>query len=92
MQQAKVLGLVKFLRHEHVEDFRRGRLYMNPLRHFVQAESNPVRRDEREGHDFWLNGGSLSVRIGDEFVPIPGIDGPIGADHDGYPCAACAAT
>jgi hypothetical protein len=46
--------LLKLGRRAHLEELRRGLLYMNPLSHFRSLEEDPARRDEREGDDYIL--------------------------------------
>ncbi len=82
MHGTSIVGLVKFLSREYVDQFTRGHLYMNPLRRFVASELNIARRDEREGHEYWHNNGTLFLKIEEKFVPIPGIDGPLGRRND----------
>ncbi len=44
-----VMVLLKLGQREHMEQFRKGRLYMNPLRYFRDLESDPARADRYEG-------------------------------------------
>jgi hypothetical protein len=46
--------LLKIGRREHLEELRRGLLYMNPLRYFRSLEEDAARSDEREGDDYIL--------------------------------------
>jgi hypothetical protein len=46
--------LLKLGRREHLEELRRGLLYMNPLRYFRSLEEDVARSDEREGDDYIL--------------------------------------
>ncbi len=84
MQADGVLGLFRFSKSKYIDQFVSGLLFMNPLSHFVKIESNPIRRDEREGHDFWMQPDrvTLSVKIEGAFKAIPGIIGPIAYSHE----------
>lgn len=84
MQTDRVLGLFKFGQRQHVDQLVRGRLYMNTLAHFVSVETNFARRDPREGQSFWMQPDkvTLSIEVGGEFKPIPGIIGPIAYSHE----------
>jgi hypothetical protein len=67
--------LFKFVANEHLQDLLQGRLYMNALSYFSELEAaDALRSDEREGQSFWLpQGPILSIRQGQEFIPIEGI-------------------
>jgi len=41
--------LLKLGQREHMEQFRKGLLYMNPLKYFRDLESDPARADRYEG-------------------------------------------
>ena len=41
--------LLKLGQREHMEQFRKGQLYMNTLKHFRDLESDPARADRYEG-------------------------------------------
>jgi hypothetical protein len=79
MEHDRVLGLFKFGKREHMEEFARGNIYMNPLQYFIAHEADDARRDPGEGTALWLQPSvaTLSVQIDGEFKPIPGILGPI---------------
>jgi len=46
--------LLKLGRREHLEELRRGLLYMNPLSYFRSLAEDSARSDEREGDDYIL--------------------------------------
>jgi hypothetical protein len=46
--------LLKLGRREHLEELRRGLLYMNSLSYFRSQEEDTARSDEREGDDYIL--------------------------------------
>lgn len=46
--------LLKLGRREHLEELRRGLLYMDPLKYFRSLEEDAARSDEREGDDYIL--------------------------------------
>ena len=80
MSQMRVLGLLKFGKRAHIEEFiRAGHLYMNPLSYFVRLENEMLRGDKDEGSTFCMqpDKAKLSIEIDGEFKEIPGIVGPI---------------
>src|SRR5437899_2786963 len=79
MKTDPVLGIFKFAKHKHIDDFVHGRLYMNRLGHFAKVEKTEIRRDKHEGQAFWMQPDkfTLSVEIEGVFHPIPGIIGPL---------------
>jgi hypothetical protein len=58
MAHDRVLGIFKFSQRQYIEQFVRGQLYMNTLAYFVNVENSPVRRDKREGQNFWGSPGA----------------------------------
>lgn len=80
MSQERVLGLLKFGKRAHIEDFiREGHLYMNTLSYFAGLENEMLRGDKDEGSTFCMQSdkAKLSIEIDGEFKEIPGIVGPI---------------
>jgi hypothetical protein len=75
----RVLGVFKFGARNHMEQFAQGLLHMNTLDCFAKLEADMLRKDSHEGTSHLLrgDGGILQIKIGEEFVPIAGIKGPI---------------
>jgi hypothetical protein len=88
----RVLGVFKFGASEHIEQFARGLLYMNTLKHFVEIETSSLRKDSHEGtsHLRQGDGAILQIKITAEvakafnmpsadgqFKPIANLRGPI---------------
>lgn len=88
----RVLGIFKFGASHHIEQFAQGLLYMNTLKHFVEIETNSLRKDSHEGtsHVRQGEGAILQIKITPEiaktlnmpsaegqFVPIANLHGPI---------------
>jgi hypothetical protein len=97
-QVDRVLGVFKFGAREHIEQFARGLLYMNTLKHFVEIETSSLRRDSHEGtsHLRQGDGAILEIKITPElakafnipsadgqFKPIANLRGPIRFRPDG---------
>jgi hypothetical protein len=79
MASDRVLGLFKFGKRAHIEQFVGGCVYMNTLRYFAEVEHNIARHDDREGQSFWMqpNRVTFSIQVNGEFKPISGLDGPV---------------
>lgn len=73
------MGMVKFGRSEHIEQFAQGLLYMNTLEHFVKHEISLPRQDSREGTCYMRpgDGGKLNVQVDGEFRLVGGIVGTV---------------
>jgi hypothetical protein len=69
-------GLIKLGQREHMEQFRKGQLYMSTLKYFRDLESDPARADHYEGatHIFQPNDAIINLSapgFGDiEFNPM----------------------
>ena len=78
-QDDRVLGMLKFGKSCHIEQFAHGLLYMNTLKHFVEEETSSLRRDSNEGtsHLWRGDGVTLSIRTAADgpFTPIGGLQG-----------------
>ena len=78
-QDDRVLGMFKFGENQNIEQFARGLLYMNTLKHFVEIETSSLRRDSHEGtsHLWRGDGVTLSIRTAADgpFTPIGGLQG-----------------
>lgn len=82
MQNEQVLGIFKFGKRQHIDQFVQGHVYMNTLEYFVSSETNPARRDKGEGTKLWLPSKvSFQIRIAGEFRAIPNLIGPIRYRH-----------
>lgn len=81
----RVLRIAKFGQRCYIDKFVRGQLYMNTLAHFANIESNPARRDEYEGENFWMqpDKGTWSLMNDGVYKPISGIIGPIAWRREG---------
>jgi hypothetical protein len=78
-QDGRVLGMFKFGDKSHMEQFARGILYMNTLRHFVEVETSSLRKDSHEGvsHLWRGDGATLSVEVDGTYVPVGELRGPL---------------
>jgi hypothetical protein len=90
-ERNRVLGVFKFGESQHIEQFAKGLLYMNTLKHFVELETNSLRKDSHEGTSHLLKGDGAILQIkmtpevakafnmpaDGEFKPIANLQGPI---------------
>ena len=56
------MALLKLGQREHMEQFRKGQLYMNTLKYFRDLESDPARADHYEGAQIRRGGEAAVVR------------------------------
>jgi hypothetical protein len=75
-----VLGLFKFGASQHIAQFAQGLLYMNTLKHFVEVETNSLRRDSHEGTSLVRKGDGaiLQIKITPEVAKAFNISGTDG--------------
>lgn len=83
MEDNRVLAIVRLSKREWIDDFVRGRLYMNTLEYIVNVERSAERHDKDEGHRFWFGDkATLQMEIDGEFKTIPGITSMAFRDPD----------
>jgi hypothetical protein len=75
--------LVRISSRQYIHRFLCGQVYMNTVASF-RTSGDPVRGDEHEGDRVWHQPEqeSYSVKIGDQYVPIGGIEGPVGRHYE----------
>jgi hypothetical protein len=72
----QAMVVFKFGKREHMQEFEQGLLHMNTVDYFAKLESDYLRMDRHEGtsHSFRAD---LAIRVGEDFVPIAGIQEPM---------------
>ena len=73
MQNNRVLGLFKFGKHDHIEEFvREGHLFMNTLAYFRELEADFLMADKHEGAVYCVqaDGAQLCMQHGEKWVDI----------------------
>lgn len=87
MDSDRVLGLFKFGKREHIEEFiRDGLVFMNPLSYFRKLEDDLLRSDESEGatHCIPGKGAKLKMEENGHWLEIGTINGSIIASDGSY--------
>ncbi len=79
MESDRVLGMFKFGKRQHIEQFAHGLLYMNPLGYFIDQEATSVRSDPHEGTSHMVQSPDalLQVKVEGEFKDVGTIQGAI---------------
>lgn len=70
--------LIKFLKPQHLDDFKKGILYMNPYSHFRATEETIARGDKLEGVEASYRAEDITLSITDSeglLIPIGGLTG-----------------
>jgi hypothetical protein len=72
MPDDRPLGMFKFGKRRHIEQFAQGLLYMNQLGYFIKQEADSVRGDPHEGTDHMAqaHGWLLRIKVGEEFKDV----------------------
>jgi hypothetical protein len=75
----RIYLFLRIAKRGYIDAFSRGELWMNPLSFFSQMEGDIARGDPHEGDGLWMQPTTdvLSVKIGETWVPISGLLGPI---------------
>jgi hypothetical protein len=64
MAGERIASLLKFGKREHIDQFRKGKLYTRPLKEFVQIEDGKLRGDKREGISHLLQSKRVQITLG----------------------------